>query len=115
MEALRSGSPAGNAMRYAGNLMGGGGGLGAAVTGGIGAWYSPFLAATPLVGALLKKGADASTMRQIRALDEATRMRSAMGDQMGTSTAMTPAEQLRQTAIIKALMSGGAGYNPGQQ
>ena len=108
METLRNGTMPANTMRYMGNLMGGGGGLGAAMTAGVGAFYNPMLAATPLIGALLKKGADWSTLRQISALDEATRMRSPLGQGVANSTALSPMEQLRQAALIKALMAGGA-------
>jgi hypothetical protein len=104
METLRDGSRMANALRYTGNMMSG---VGGQTTGAIGAWmYNPVLAATPLVGHLLKKGADWSTLRHIKALDEATRMRSALGEEAAGSASMTPAEQLRQSALIKALMNG---------
>lgn len=106
MEALRNGTPTANALRYVGNMMSG---VGGQTTGAIGAWmYNPVLAATPLVGHLLKKGADYSTLRQIKSLDEATRMRSALGEELAASPGtLTPAEQLRQSALVKALMAGG--------
>ncbi len=103
MEALRNGTPVANTLRYVGNHMAG---VGGQTAGFLGALYNPFLAAIPLTGHLLKKGADFSTLRQIKMLDEATRMRSALGDQYGASSAMTPAEEMRQSALIKALMSG---------
>jgi hypothetical protein len=109
MESIRNGTLTGNTMRLAGNLMGGGGGFGAAMTAGVGAMYNPMLAATPIAGALLKKGADFSTLRQIKALDEAARLRSPMGQEMSAGpTVLTPAEQFRQSALIKALMAGGS-------
>ncbi len=107
MEKLRDGTPTANTLRYVGNMMSG---VGGQTTGALGAWmYNPALAATPLVGHLLKKGADFSTLRQIKALDEAARLRSPLGGEMAAGpTVMTPAEQARQSALIKALMSGGA-------
>lgn len=113
MEALRNGTTTANALRYTGNALAG---IGGQAAGAVGAWlYNPALAATPMVGHLLKKGADLSTLRQIKALDEATRMRSALGEEAGTSVSITPAEQLRQTALIKALLSGANNQIPDNQ
>jgi hypothetical protein len=105
MDRVIFGTAAGNTMRTVGNMLGGGGGLGAAIVGGVGATFNPFLAATPLAGALLKKGADFSTLRQIKALDEMVRSRSPLAQEMPVASGLTPAEQLQQAALIKALMS----------
>ncbi len=104
MEALRDGSMAANSLRYVGNHLAG---VGGQTAGFLGALYNPYLAAVPLAGHLLKKGADFSTLRQIKSLDEATRMRSALGEEYAATSTMTPAEQLRQSALIKALMASG--------
>lgn len=114
MEQLRNGTPGANAMRMAGNFMGGGGGMGAAITAALGGWVNPILAGTPVVGAFLKKGADLSTLRQIKALDEAARARSPLGQEMANGPAtMSPADQLRQSAVLKALMTGAMPANQG--
>lgn len=105
MEALRNGTAGANALRYTGNLLSG---LGGQTAGAVGSFlYNPLMATIPIVGHGLKMGADYSTLSRIKALDEATRMRSALGEQYGASNATTPAEQLRQSALIKALMGSG--------
>lgn len=116
IEQINSGTPLGNTLRNTGNALGGGGGMLAAMYGLSGALYNPYIAATPVVGALLKKGGDYVTRRAIDKLDEATRMRSALGEDMASGApAMTPAEQLRQSAMIKGLLSANPHALPGQQ
>ncbi len=105
MDRVIFGTGTGNAMRTAGNMLGGGGGLGAAIVGGVGATFNPFLAATPLAGALLKKGADFSTLRQIKALDEMVRARSPLAAEAPEAAGLTAAEQLQRAALIKALLT----------
>lgn len=81
MEKIVRGSYTGDAMRFLGNLLGGGGGLGSAVTAGIGAFAAgPLGAATPLVGYAAKKAGNLSTSKQVEALDEMIRMRSPLAD-----------------------------------
>lgn len=115
IEDINNGTRLGNTLRNGGNLLGGGGGMLAAGYGLTGAFYNPYIAALPIAGALMKKGGDYFTRRAIEKLDEATRLRSATGDAMAAGPSMMPpAEQLRQTAIAKALMEG-ALPAPGQQ
>jgi hypothetical protein len=108
MESVRHGTASANTMRYVGNLLGGGGGLGAMATSAAGAWYSPFLAPLPFIGAMLKKGADRSTIRGLEKVDEATRMRSAMGEALmnmpGAPNSLQAVDPKR-AMMIKALMS----------
>jgi len=116
IEDINNGTTLGNTLRNTGNALGGGGGMLAAIYGLTGAMYNPYVAGLPIAGALLKKGGDAMTRRAITKLDETTRMRSALGDELAAGPAvMTPIEQARQSAMIKALMSGGMQYLPGQQ
>lgn len=71
------GTPTENAVRFAGNLMGGGGGLGAAVTGGIGAMTTPggVGGLIPVGGYLLKSLSNRLTLRQADKLSELLRSR----------------------------------------
>lgn len=91
MERVVKGSPVADAARYVGNLLGGGGGLGAihASMAGAGAGLAtggPVAAAvgmaTPVVGYGMKKLANALTNREVNKLDEMVRMRSALGNEM---------------------------------
>ena len=108
LEKVRFGSVPENTKRYIGNLLGGGGGLGGFVTGAAGSWYSPFLAPLPLVGTALKKSADRSTLKNFQAVDEATRMRSALGEAlMNGSRAPNSLQAIdpKRALLIKALMT----------
>jgi len=66
-----------NTIRMAGNLMGGGGGLGAAVVGGIGALTTPggIGGTIPIGGALLKTLSNRMTLSQADKLSELLRSR----------------------------------------
>lgn len=88
LKSVVMGTATGNTLRRVGNLLGGGGGLGMALTGTIGgavggsAGGPAGMAAgilAPLVGMAAKKGGDAITRRGLLAVDEATRMRSPLG------------------------------------
>ena len=88
MTNVVKGSTVGNALRRLGNMLGGGGGIaqtgmmalggsiGASEGGAPGAIEGGTMAA--LVGALARKGANASTLRQINKLDEMVRSRNAL-------------------------------------
>jgi hypothetical protein len=71
------GTPTENVVRAAGNLMGGGGGLGAAVVGGIGAMTTPggIGGTIPIGGALLKSLSNRMTLSQADKLSELLRSR----------------------------------------
>lgn len=82
-ERIVEGTPTRNAMRTAGNLSGGGGGLGAtgiALTGMFTA--TPGLAAAPVAGYLIKKLSNALTIRDVNKLNEAIRANSPLGKQL---------------------------------
>ena len=75
METIVRGSRTQNAIRGLGNLMGGGGGLGAAVTGGIGALATPggVGGLIPVVGMTLKALSNRMTLTQASKLSESIR------------------------------------------
>lgn len=75
METIVRGSKTQNAIRASGNLMGGGGGLGAAVTGGIGALATPggVGGLIPVVGLALKSISNRMTITQAAKLSESIR------------------------------------------
>jgi hypothetical protein len=64
-----------NALRYAGNVLSGGGGLGAAVTAGVGGLINPYLASLPIAGYALRALSNKMTVRQAERLSEAVRSR----------------------------------------
>lgn len=87
LEQIVLGAEGANVRRAAGNFLGGGGGLGAAVTGGLAGAGANFLgagpavagltsASVPLLGGYLKNRAAARTARALQDVEEATRRRS---------------------------------------
>jgi len=83
MEDIVRGSKAGNALRIGGNLLGGGGGLGAAVSAGIGGFVTGGPgAAAPVVGFGLKQLSNYLTLKQTAQLSEAIRMRAPLASSM---------------------------------
>jgi len=73
-----------NALRAAGNLAGGGGGLGAAVTGGIGALVTPggIGGLIPLAGYAMKAVANKMTLKQAEKLSEMIRSRAPLASSL---------------------------------
>lgn len=100
MDRIVRGTATGNLSRFAGNMMGGGGGMGAMVAGGLGgmATGGPGFA-IPVAGFALKKVADASTMRQVRRLDEMVRSRAPLAKAM-------PAPGPRQSVPLAMVGAG---------
>lgn len=109
MEDVARGSLASNLTRGAGNLLGGGGGLGAMVSASIGAASGSALAgpfgaagaAAPAVGYGLKKISNALTGRQVNQLDDLVRTRSPLFEQ--TPMNMTAISPEKRAAIIRLL------------
>ncbi len=108
---VAEGTLARNAVRNTGNLLGGGGGMGAIVTGGAfgGAGIaagSPELAALgaaiPAVGVAAKQAGNAMTRGALRKVDEQTRMRSPLYQQL-LSEAKTATNPERYAAIMRIL------------
>lgn len=114
LEEVVRGTASRNALRFVGNLAGGGGGLGAVVTGGVagaagGSIGGPLGAvagaAIPAVGFGAKKVANALTSRAVDRADELVRMRSPLYEQMMSDASMSAVAPERRAAIVRALMA----------
>lgn len=81
---ISEGSRGQNALRAAGNMMGGGGGLGAAITGGIGALATPggIGGLIPVAGFAMKALANKMTLAQAGKLSEMIRSRAPLASSM---------------------------------
>lgn len=127
LEKIVTGTPAQNATRYVGNLLGGGGGLGQMLTAAVGAATGGAAggsagaavgAAAPLgIGAVSKGISNALTRRALRAVDESTRARSPLYEKMKAEAPLEVVRQRRTEALIRALLmsepsnnGGGGGY-----
>jgi hypothetical protein len=107
-----------NTLRFAANILGGGGGLGMSVGGTIGAaggaaLGGPLGAAigaigAPAVGYGLKKGGGALTRKTVRKIDTATRMRSPLYQEMLLNAPMEP----MATGLPSAAVRGGLAASP---
>jgi hypothetical protein len=114
LEGIARGSRTGNALRFAGNLMGGGGGLGAVVSGGVSGAAGSAMglgpmgilagAAVPATGLAAKKTANALTMRKVDQLDEMIRKRSPLYEQRAANPGMEPAVSQDTVAMIRLLL-----------
>jgi hypothetical protein len=102
------GTPLANAARTAGNALGGGGGLGAAVTAGLGGAATAHLggigAAAPLVGYGLKKFSDSIGKKEISRLQEMVRKRSPLGESMPDRVVGNVSP--KQALTVRALLLG---------
>lgn len=77
MDRIVRGTFTGNTLRRVGNLLGGGGGLGAAVVGGVGGYATGgWGAMAPLLGYGVKRLSNVVTAREVAKLDEMIRTRS---------------------------------------
>jgi hypothetical protein len=84
MDRIVRGGKVENTVRLAGNLLGGGGGLGALVTGSAGAYAAgPLGALAPVVGYGLKKLSNTMTARNIDKLNNAIRANSPLAKRIG--------------------------------
>lgn len=113
LDQTARGTPVRNAARHLGNLLGGGGGLGAAVTGVMGgtvggqaggAAGAVVGAGLPLVGYGSKKVANALTSRALNKVDEMTRRRSPLYEQMANDAPMTVITPEGRAAVVRALL-----------
>jgi hypothetical protein len=108
MERIVGGTKTGNAARIVGNALGGGGGLGTLTTAGAGALaMGPQGLALPLVGVAAKQLQNASTMRQVRKLDEMLRSRAPLA--MNAPQQMMPVPAGVLGVIPSAQVPAGAG------
>lgn len=116
LEALVRGSRGANATRAAGNILGGGGGLGALVTGGFGAGAGAVLGGPvggmagavipPLAGGAMKGISNRLTQRALMNADEAIRMRSPLYQKRAADAPMEVIRNPSTEAIIRALVAG---------
>lgn len=121
-ENVVRGTPGMNTARYIAHLLGGGGGLGQAMTTGVGAGIGatagavvgqPFaggaIGATipPIIGAIAKKLSNTLTTKQVEKLDELVRSRSPLFEQSLNAAPLEATGVGRNEAIAKALMMGG--------
>jgi hypothetical protein len=91
MEKIVKGTSAGNVIRTVGNMLGGGGGLGAVVSGAAGYGAAgPAGVAAPAIGYALKKVGNALTARQVAKLDEMIRARSPLARSLPPQIAPVP-------------------------
>jgi|SRR5215467_6357569 len=112
MEQVVRGTTTGNALRRVGNLLGGGGGLGQLLAAGAGGALGEYIdghqggaagaVALPILGILARRGAAASTSRQIQILDQLVRSRSPLAEQMAANA---PVSANARAAMIRALLA----------
>ena len=116
LREVTEGTPVRNTARYVGNLLGGGGGLGAVVTGGVGgaaggAIGGPFGvlagAASPLLGVLSKKADNAMTRGALNAADELIRKRSPLFAELQRNAPMIEQYPISRDALVRALLMSG--------
>jgi hypothetical protein len=111
---LAEGSRGTNAARFVGNALGGGGGLGMAVTSGIGAAGGAALGGPagagvgavvgPIVGAGAKAVANAMTRREVAKLDEMVRGRSPLAESLAVAPGAVQGPRSGVEAISRILM-----------
>lgn len=110
-----------NATRYAGNLLGGGGGLGAGFTGSAATALGSYLTGnpaagmaiglgTPALGYGLKKGQNALASNALGNIEEMIAMRSPLGAERAANAGSVP--DLRDIAALRLLLLGGAQSQP---
>lgn len=116
LEGISRGSAAQNTTRYIGNLLGGGGGLGQAVTAGMGAAAggaagggvgAAFGATAPAaIGAGSKSLSNYLTRRALANVDEMVRMRSPLYEAMKANAPMQPSRQAIREAMVRWMLVG---------
>jgi hypothetical protein len=108
IDQIIRGTPLANATRTMGNALGGGGGLGAAVTAGLGGAATAHMggigAVAPVVGYGLKKYSDSLGQKEINLLQEMVRRRSPLGETMPDR--MVGSVSPEKAALARALMLG---------
>ena len=131
LEGVVKGSRSTNATRWAGNALGGGGGLGSVVAGGAGSvpgfmLGSPELTvagafAAPMVGAGSKGLSNALTRKALRQADDLVRSRSPLHQAQAAQAPVRVQNPEARAALIRALMlqreqfeGGNQGYEPTQ-
>lgn len=121
VEGVARGSRGANTLRATGNILGGGGGLGAMLSGALGGGTGALIGgapgamigtvAVPGIGAVAKRGAARMTQRGLREVDDMTRTRSPLYERMLADAPMVPARDAGTEALFRALVAqimGGA-------
>lgn len=114
-KSIVEGTMAQNTLRDAGNVMGGGGGLGALASGSVGATVGSALAgppgaavgaaAVPLAGRLAKALSNKLTEKDLARLDELTRKRSPLYESLLEAAPMVPGQRPdAREALMRALL-----------
>jgi len=112
MHQIARGTVVGNLSRAVGNLLGGGGGLGAVVSAAAGAHaLGPAGLVAPLAGFAAKKVGNASTARGVAALDEMVRARSPLAR---AAVAAQPAAVPQLTPMQQRLIAAALGVQSGR-
>ena len=115
MKQVARGTFGSNAARYMGNLLGGGGGLGAIVTGALTGSAAGAAGGSPAIGTLIgtllptlgvgsKKLSAFMVRKQLNTLDEMIRMRSPLYEQMRANPSMVPAGVGLRQLPVRGLM-----------
>lgn len=114
LERVARGSPAANTSRFVGNLLGGGGGMGAMLTGAMGAGtvaaatHNPFAAAAgamaPVVGMGAKKFSNYLTRSTLERADKSVRKRSPLYEQLMRDAPMYIKSPEKRAALVRMLM-----------
>lgn len=117
LEKVVRGTTAENITRSAGNVLGGGGGLGSMVTGGAGAMpgimaSDPMLAAAgaigaPMAGKALKAASTNMSKRGLQSVNEMLRKRSPMYEALKEAAPMEVIAPEKRAALIRALLLSG--------
>lgn len=116
---VSGGTPSANATRFIGNLMGGGGGLGAVVSGGVAGAAAGGAAGNsitglavgtgiPAVGVGMKKISEYLTRKALEDADTATRMRSPLYEQALDAAPSQVSRDRAREMIARLLLSGAA-------
>jgi hypothetical protein len=118
IRAVAEGTKNRNLLRYVGNLLGGGGGLGAGMVGGMAGYFGGVLGpaggvalgvGVPAVGAGARKAAGKLSEKAMRNADALVRSRSPLYQEMLRNA---PPEPLPSAAIPLGLLKGGALASP---
>lgn len=121
IEGVARGNFGRNTLRYVGNLLGGGGGLGTAFVGSAGALTGASLGGPmglaagiglPAVGFAAKKTGNALTRRALRKADEAVRKNSPVYERMLQESPLEAPNALKRAALLRALLLSQGGGQP---
>lgn len=115
LEGIVRGDAKADTARGVGNLLGGGGGLGAGFTGAVGGGFTaaatgdPLMVALgasipPTIGYATKKVANALSEREFARIDEMTRRRSPLYEQMQADAPLMAGDTASRAAVIRALL-----------